>query len=56
MSAASAGQPPGQPRQAQANPNDNYLAASRQLLTQVIAGARGTWPRACAWLIRLGAC
>lgn len=50
---ASTSQPsPGQPRQEQANA-DGYLAASRQLLTQVIAGARGTWPRACAWLIRL---
>jgi len=32
---------------------EDYLAASERLLTQVIAGTRGTWPRACAWLIRL---
>jgi hypothetical protein len=32
---------------------DTYLAAADRLLTQVIPGARGTWPRACAWLIRL---
>ncbi len=43
---------PQQPGQSQAR-TDEYLAASQQLLTQVIAGARGTWPRACAWLIRL---
>jgi hypothetical protein len=30
-----------------------YLAAADRLLTDVISGARGTWPRACAWLIRL---
>lgn len=53
MTAASTGPPsPRQPQQTQADADD-YLAASRQLLTQVIAGARGTWPRACAWLIRL---
>lgn len=32
---------------------ETYLAAADQLLTQVVPGARGTWPRACAWLIRL---
>jgi hypothetical protein len=32
---------------------DAYLAAADRLLTDVIAGARGAWPRACAWLIRL---
>jgi hypothetical protein len=32
---------------------DVYLAAANRLLTQVIPGARGTWPRACAWLIRI---
>lgn len=32
---------------------DVYLAAADRLLTDVIGGARGTWPRACAWLIRL---
>lgn len=31
----------------------DYLTAADRLLTDVIAGARGTWPRACAWLIRL---
>lgn len=35
------------------NNADTYLAAADKLLTQVVAGARGTWPRACAWLIRL---
>jgi hypothetical protein len=35
------------------NTADTYLAAADQLLTQVVPGARGTWPRACAWLIRL---
>lgn len=30
-----------------------YLAAADRLLTDVVSGARGTWPRACAWLIRL---
>ena len=38
---------------APAGGSDAYLAASSRLLTEVIAGARGTWPRACAWLIRL---
>jgi hypothetical protein len=32
---------------------ERYLDAADRLLTEVIAGARGTWPRACAWLIRL---
>ena len=32
---------------------DAYLAAADRLLTDLISGARGTWPRACAWLIRL---
>jgi hypothetical protein len=35
------------------NTGDTYLAAADRLLTQVLPGARGTWPRACAWLIRL---
>jgi hypothetical protein len=35
------------------NQTETYLAAADQLLTQVVPGARGTWPRACAWLIRL---
>lgn len=35
------------------NTADTYLATADQLLTQVVPGARGTWPRACAWLIRL---
>ena len=30
-----------------------YRAAADQLLTRVVAGTRGTWPRACAWLLRL---
>jgi hypothetical protein len=30
-----------------------YLAAADQLLRSVVPGARGTWPRACAWLLRL---
>ena len=29
------------------------LAAADHLLREVVPGARGTWPRACAWLIRL---
>jgi hypothetical protein len=33
--------------------SQSYLAAADQLLTEMIAGARGIWPRACAWLIRL---
>jgi hypothetical protein len=50
---AGTGRPsPAPPRPAQTDA-DACLAAARLLLTQVIAGARGTWPRACAWLIRL---
>ena len=30
-----------------------YLAAADQLLHTVVPGAPGTWPRACAWLLRL---
>jgi hypothetical protein len=30
-----------------------YLAAADQLLRTAVPGARGTWPRACAWLLRL---
>jgi len=30
-----------------------YLAAADQLLTTVVPGTRGAWPRACAWLLRL---
>ncbi|MET0492312.1 MAG: hypothetical protein ABW000_04185 [Actinoplanes sp.] len=30
-----------------------YLAAADQLLRTVVPGAQGTWPRACAWLLRL---
>lgn len=29
------------------------LAAADRLLTTVVPGTRGRWPRACAWLIRL---
>ncbi|MEW2381454.1 hypothetical protein AB0873_05085 [Micromonospora sp. NPDC047707] len=29
------------------------LNAADQLLTNVVRGARGSWPRACAWLLRL---
>jgi hypothetical protein len=32
---------------------NTYLAAADKLLTQLVPGTRGTWPRACAWLIRL---
>jgi hypothetical protein len=32
---------------------DMYLSAADKLLTQLVPGTRGTWPRACAWLIRL---
>ncbi|MBX6355881.1 MAG: hypothetical protein IRZ05_08490 [Micromonosporaceae bacterium] len=32
---------------------ESYLTAADKLLTQLVPGARGTWPRACAWLIRL---
>ena len=31
----------------------DYLAAADQLLRTVVPGASGTWPRACAWLLRL---
>lgn len=30
-----------------------YLATADRLLTTTVPGARGTWPRACAWLLRL---
>jgi hypothetical protein len=30
-----------------------YLATADQLLRTVVPGAPGTWPRACAWLLRL---
>ncbi len=30
-----------------------YLAAADRLLVEVVPGARGTWPRAAAWLMRL---
>jgi hypothetical protein len=30
-----------------------YLAAADRLLTDTVSGTHGTWPRACAWLIRL---
>jgi hypothetical protein len=33
-------------------PSD-YLAAADRLLLEVVPGARGTWPRAAAWLMRL---
>ncbi|PWR12672.1 hypothetical protein DKT69_23235 [Micromonospora sicca] len=29
------------------------LQAADQLLTSVVRGTRGAWPRACAWLLRL---
>jgi hypothetical protein len=29
------------------------LAEANRLLTTVVPGTRGRWPRACAWLIRL---
>lgn len=32
---------------------DELLAQSDQLLSTVVKGTRGRWPRACAWLIRL---
>jgi hypothetical protein len=32
---------------------ERCLEAADQLLTSVITGARGSWPRACAWLLRL---
>lgn len=31
----------------------NCLDAADQLLTSVVRGTRGAWPRACAWLLRL---
>lgn len=35
-----------------ASPQD-CLAAADKLLTSVVRGNRGAWPRACAWLLRL---
>lgn len=35
-----------------ASPQD-CLAAADKLLTSVVRGTRGAWPRACAWLLRL---
>jgi len=35
------------------NTADAYLAAAERSLAEVSPGARGTWPRACAWLTRL---
>jgi hypothetical protein len=32
---------------------DELLSEANRLLTAVVAGTRGRWPRACAWLIRL---
>ena len=32
---------------------DELLAESDRLLTTVVPGTRGRWPRACAWLTRL---
>jgi hypothetical protein len=32
---------------------DKLLADADRLLTTVVPGSRGRWPRACAWLIRL---
>lgn len=32
---------------------DDLLAESNRLLTTVVPGTRGRWPRACAWLTRL---
>jgi hypothetical protein len=29
-----------------------YLSIADRMLTGVIRGARGAWPRACAWLLR----
>jgi len=31
----------------------DLLAEADELLTTVVPGTRGRWPRACAWLIRL---
>jgi len=30
-----------------------YLNTADQLLRTAVPGAKGTWPRACAWLLRL---
>ena len=30
-----------------------YLVAADRMLSEIVPGARGTWPRACAWLTRL---
>lgn len=30
-----------------------YLTTADRLLTTVVPGTRGAWPRACAWLLRL---
>lgn len=35
------------------NPAETYLASADRLLTQTARGARGVWPQACAWLLRL---
>src|SRR5258708_4351108 len=32
---------------------EELLAAADRLLSTVVPGTRGRWPRACAWLIRL---
>ena len=32
---------------------EDLLAEADRLLTTVVPGTRGRWPRACAWLIRL---
>jgi hypothetical protein len=32
---------------------DACLSAAEQMLAEVVSGARGAWPHACAWLIRL---
>ncbi len=32
---------------------DEYLAAADRMVSSVVRGARGSWPRACAWLLRL---
>jgi len=32
---------------------EQLLAEADRLLTTVVPGTRGCWPRACAWLIRL---
>lgn len=45
--------PVGQLGQGAAPDAEAYLAAASRMLADVVAGARGTWPRACAWLIRL---